>query len=65
MSITNILREKFLLGQVDRLGGLVVIAETRVRSLVQARIFSLNILVILIFVGFYGRENIWMKVNQE
>ena len=44
------IREEFLLGPVDRLGGLVVIAqrvelETRVRFLVQARIFSLKLLI--------------------
>ena len=33
------LYRQVLLGQADRLGGLVVDLETRVRSLVQARIF--------------------------
>ena len=38
------IREEFLLGPVDRLGGLVE-PETRVRILVQARIFSLKLLI--------------------
>ena len=44
------IREEFLLGRVDRLGVLVVIAPARragarVQILVQARIFSLKLLI--------------------
>ena len=43
------IREEFLLGPVDHLGGLVVIAPVRragdLGSLVQVRIFSLKLLI--------------------
>ena len=42
---TRVSREEFLLGLVDRLGGLVGIAPSRVRILAQARIFSLKLLI--------------------